>query len=208
MMRHVCDTALDLVLYDDEADSADGWMRPEKRRVERPHSYFWTQNNLSSVMRDRVGDFSVLYAMHYFNNTEKGGSEDDSSDEFLDPAPTSSSKLPPGIAVKAHVDPSVLVLEPFLCQETTGLQVWDRERGDWMDCDGPNSPAASLWEKQLEVMLLFVGKAMTTATESSSSCSSAPIEPTLHRVVTGDRPRRTVIYEQKYEEFYSAPALD
>jgi hypothetical protein len=57
---------------------------------------------------------------------------------------------------------------------------------------------ADLWEDH-EVLLLFVGKALAVA------CG---MEPTLHRVVSANRPRRTVIYEQKYEEFFPPPRLD
>jgi hypothetical protein len=135
------------------------------------------QNTFSSStkLQQRDGDFSVLYAMHYFNqNTDSQ------------------------IAVKSHVDPSLLVLEPFLCPYTTGLQVWDRQKQCWMDCDGPTSPTFQLMQEK-EVLLLFAGKALAT---------HAALEPTLHRVVTGHRPRRTVIYEQKYEEFFPPPSFD
>jgi hypothetical protein len=120
--------------------------------------------------------------MHYFNNGTYAEEDGEGAT----------------VAVRPHVDPSLLVLEPFLCQETTGLQVWDRKRSRWLDCDGPESPVAHLWEDN-EVLLLFVGKALATRCR---------IDPTLHRVVSGDRPRRTVIYEQKYEEFFPPPSLD
>jgi hypothetical protein len=167
-MRHICDTALELLI---ENDLSQGTLR------RRPYSgsSAWTKSYNCPLM-ERTGDYSVLYAMHYFNHI--------SVDE--------------GVAVKAHVDPSLLVLEPFLCQDTTGLQVWDRSRQKWLDCDGPTSPVAELWH-DYEVVLLFVGKALGTKTS---------MEPTLHRVVTGNRPRRTVIYEQKYEELFPPPVLD
>jgi hypothetical protein len=173
LMRHITDTALHLLL-DDPSQIRDrpygkssSWMKDR-----------YAQSKVGSLT-DRSGDFSVLYAMHYFND--------------------SNAELPqPGVAVKAHVDPSLLVLEPFLFPYTTGLQVWDRENDCWIDCDGPTSPAFHLWRDH-EVCLLFAGKALASQTG---------MQPTLHRVVTGDVPRRTVIYEQKYEELFPPPILD
>lgn len=190
LCRQVCDTALDLLLQapsEVELDATipgSSWWKHCGSKRPGSGSSSWSGkseriNNRS--VPERSGDFSVLYIMHYFNNGVSVGSEEGSK-----------------IAVKQHVDPSLLVLEPFLCQHTTGLQVWDRRESRWMDCDGPHSPAAPLW-KDHEVLLLFVGKALATA------CG---IEPTLHRVVCGDQPRRAVIYEQKYEEFFPPPALD
>lgn len=190
LCRHICDAALDLLLQSPKAREHDVSMPSSSwwtcRGSKRPGSgsSSWSGKNERSNNRstpERSGDFSVLYIMHYFNNGVSVGSD-------------KASK----IAVKQHVDPSLLVLEPFLCQHTTGLQVWDRHGSRWMDCDGPRSPAAPLW-KDHEVLLLFVGKALATA------CG---MEPTLHRVVCGDQPRRAVIYEQKYEEFFPPPALD
>jgi hypothetical protein len=77
-------------------------------------------------------------------------------------------------------------------------------RGSWMDCDGPNSPMHQLvvdaMDNDEELMLLFAGKAISDAIPT--------IAPTLHRVVTGTVPRCTVIYEQKYAEFYPPPSFD
>lgn len=169
LLRHVSDTALDILLL-----STDG-----TKRKRRPHSgrAAWLKMDMETK-EERSGDFSVLYAMHYFNSNRV--------------------EVEPGIAVKAHVDPSLLVIEPFLCPQTTGLQVWDRINDRWMDCDGPTSPLRTAFDG--EVMLLFAGKAI--------SCVVPEIEPTLHRVVTGDQSRRTVIYEQKYAEFYPPPSFD
>ena len=161
LMRHVTDTALDLLI-------ATAGNKRIKKRVNSGSSAW--QNDVD--LRERPGDFSLLYVMHYFNN--------------------STATLPEhGIAVKPHVDPSLLVLEPFLCPYTRGLQVWDRTKNTWMDCDGPNSEIVCSFGK---VMLLFAGKGLQDAVPE--------IQPTSHRVVAGDRPRRTVIYEQKYEEFF------
>jgi hypothetical protein len=108
-------------------------------------------------------------------------------------------------------------MEPFLSPDSRGLQVWDRVGGNWMDCDGPDSPCLNLAadastnnsssegqgqgheHPRQVVSLLFGGKALAAHTG---------IEPTLHRVVTGSRNRRAVIYEQKYEEFFPPPIMD
>jgi hypothetical protein len=154
LCRHVCDVALSLLLNN------------VQQQEERPHSVMWTKPP-SKQQKYRPGDFSVFYAMHYFND---GSIEQ---------------------AVAPHVDPSLLVCEPFLCTETTGLQVYHHH--SWIDMDGPNSPVALLWN-DFEILLLFAGKGLTG--------HDAQIKPTLHRVVTGHLPRRCVIYEQKYIEFY------
>jgi hypothetical protein len=189
LLRHVTDAALDLLLQ----CKNDNGTTPQQRRQNRPHSgaaTWWHSVQPGRAHESRPGDFSVLYAMHYFNTDDEG-------------------TVAPGIAVKAHVDPSLLVIEPFLCTTTTGLQVWDRTlNGDshdaWMDCDGPNSPLHGLVQNALrngkELMLLFSGKALSATLPS--------IEPTLHRVVSGSQPRRTIIYEQKYAEFYPPPSFD
>jgi isopenicillin N synthase-like dioxygenase len=202
LCRHVTDTALDLLTRD--LPNA-----PERRK--RPESGTASWNG--PVLRDpraRPGDYSMLYAMHYFNETDEKGTQ-----------------LPAdGIALGAHVDPSLLVMEPFLSPDSRGLQVWDRVSGDWMDCDGPDSPCLHLTtggagtdsntscssrssserqgqheppRQQQIVSLLFGGKALAAHTG---------IEATLHRVVTGTRNRRAVIYEQKYEEFFPPPIMD
>jgi hypothetical protein len=200
LCRHVTDTALDLLTRD--LPNA-----PERRKRPESGSASWN----SPVLRDpraRPGDYSMLYAMHYFNDTDEKGAQ-----------------LPAdGIALGAHVDPSLLVMEPFLSPDSRGLQVWDRVGGDWMDCDGPESPCLHLAtgadedtnsregqgqgqgqgqhehpRQQHIVSLLFGGKALAAHTG---------IEATLHRVVTGSRNRKAVIYEQKYEEFFPPPTMD
>ena len=206
LLRHTTDAIIDLLLlhhHRQKASSTCNDMKsPQLMRIQhRPHSgvTIWWGNNFGSdghgdkpitgIQKDRDGDYSVLYAMHYFND--------------------GISMVEPGVAVKEHVDPSLLVIEPFLCATTTGLQVWDRGSritnvNSWIDCDGPNSPLHSLiMEAQCnneELMLLFAGKALSEAIPS--------ISPTLHRVVTGQQPRHTIIYEQKYAEFYPTPTFD
>jgi hypothetical protein len=201
LLRHICDTGLDLLLQSVEPNNDDNhhhapgshgppsswWSRSGSKRPgsgssawnHRSNPELWKEPFLKP---DRSGDFSVLYIMHYFNS----GAHVDVDGRGH------------AIAVRPHVDPSLLVLEPFLCQHTTGLQVWDRRASRWLDCDGPRSPVAHLWDEH-EVLLLFVGRALAT---------TCRMEPTLHRVVSANRPRRTVIYEQKYEEFFPPPRLD
>lgn len=188
LCRHVTDTALDLLTRD--IPNA-----PERRK--RPESGAASWNGPVPIdPRARPGDYSVLYAMHYFNDTDEKGTQ----------VPAD------GIALGAHVDPSLLVMEPFLSPDSRGLQVWDRVSNDWMDCDGPDSPCLHLTTdsdtserqghnhpQQQVVSLLFGGKALAAHTG---------IEATLHRVVTGSRNRRAVIYEQKYEEFFPPPIMD
>jgi hypothetical protein len=194
LCRFVTDTALDLLTKD--LPNA-----PERRK--RPESGTASWNSpVPLTPRARPGDYSVLYAMHYFNDVDDN----------------SSTQLPAdGIALGPHVDPSLLVMEPFLSPDSRGLQVWDRIGGNWMDCDGPESPCLNLAadastnnsssegqgqgheHPRQVVSLLFGGKALAAHTG---------IEPTLHRVVTGSRNRRAVIYEQKYEEFFPPPIMD
>ena len=101
------------------------------------------------------------------------------------------------INVKQHVDPSLFVLEPFLADEP-GLQVYSQ--GQWITCDGPQSPIRNVLDEDQVAMVLFVGKAFSRHVPQ--------IQPTLHRVVTAGEGRRTMIYEQKYEEFFPPPSFD
>jgi hypothetical protein len=178
LMRHVTDTALELLLNQAHRDNQTSCQTPTLSQRPYSGSATWckdaySQSDLQSLV-DRQNDYSVLYGMHYFGT----GIADEHD-----------------IAVKQHVDPSLLVLEPFLCPNVRGLQVWDRTRQTWLDCDGPESPMHALAKKEQAVMLLFVGKGL--------QAHLPELEPTLHRVVASEGPRRTVIYEQKYGEFYS-----
>jgi hypothetical protein len=201
LCRQVTDTALDLLTRD---------LPNAPDREKRPGSGSASWNRpVSLAPRERRGDYSVLYAMHYFNDAdENANANDNGSSNCNAQAPADR------ISLGAHVDPSLLVMEPFLTPDSRGLQVWDRISGDWMDCDGPNSPCVQLnagagagtgtgtggsssHEHQQEghgqhqvVSLLFGGKALAAHTD---------IEATLHRVVAGSRNRRAVIYGQKVD---------
>lgn len=270
LLRHVTDTALDLLLMpphpqteetqiqrsnNNNTKTADTGLLEHRHARPLSGSSTWWRDDAewdTANTPDRMGDFSVLYAMHYFNTAAADG--------------TAVVEVEPGIAVKAHFDPSLLVVEPFLCPTTRGLQVWDRQNQGWLDCDGPDSPLLRRVQLVIdeqkrqrqkrqddananaehdndtgEVMLLFAGKALcetmnqleaSWSLSSSMSYTSCPTdensssqddtddampmpssassrwEPTLHRVVTGDAPRRTVIYEQKYAEFFPPPTFD
>jgi hypothetical protein len=174
LCRHICDEALDLCI-----DSVPS--RVPVRPSSGPKTWASTKYSQTPIgeLSDRQGDFSVLYAMHYFNETDLGRASGD--DNAI-------------IALKQHVDPSLCVLEPFLAANCPGLQVLDQATNQWIDCDGPNSPVASHVTDKEELMCLFVGRAF---------CKHCPeVQPTLHRVVASDQSRRSIIYEQKYEEYF------
>ncbi|KAL7574456.1 hypothetical protein ACA910_015826 [Epithemia clementina (nom. ined.)] len=233
LLRHITDAVLDLLLL---------WHRQQRKglcdnqmhvsslsppsqiqivtRQSRPYSNVssWCKANKDRTpyyelppgsIRDRTGDFSVFYAMHYFNETALISESQESSTSEVGRNRIDSTPL----AVKAHVDPSLCVVEPFLCPSSRGLQIW--HRGQWLDCDGPESPLHDkqlLWRDQNSLvsrsdadsdnddecrLLLFAGKALQEAVELPAA--------TLHRVVKGTGPRKTVIYEQKYAEFFEQP---
>jgi hypothetical protein len=154
-----------------------------------------------------------MYAMHYFNDA----SSEAARKAMMDTTTTSSTAEPETtINVKEHVDPSLFVLEPFLA-DVEGLQVLPRSSlypandydnaQDWIACDGPSSPLHSCWSNDDAAMVLFVGKAFATQCQTISGWN---VMPTLHRVVAPSSPqnRKTVIYEQKYEEYFPPPAMD
>lgn len=181
LCRHVCDKALQLSLLDNN----DNQQQQKLRKRPTSGSSSWKKNASSSQpVPDRSGDYSVLYAMHYFNNND--GKTTPYKDGNVQ------------INVKQHVDPSLFVLEPFLADEP-GLQVFSQ--GKWITCDGPASPIHSVLQEHEMGMVLFVGKGF---------CANVPEvqQPTLHRVITAGGGRRTMIYEQKYEEFFPPPSFD
>ena len=210
LLRHLTDAVLDLVLKHCEnmtGTLGDNGMSNQStppgvvRRRKRPYSYAssWSPKSTANgttkhqaayfelppgSIRDRSGDFSVFYAMHYFNETALPPS-DEKSPTLQQPDDTTP------IAVKAHVDPSLCVVEPFIWPFSRGLQLW--HKGKWLECDGPNSPLLPDEPNQCQ-LLLFAGKALQMAAGLPSA--------TVHRVVQGHCPRKTVIYEQKYAEFF------
>jgi hypothetical protein len=177
LCRNVCDQALELCMMDHS---------PRKRPGSGSLTFRSTKYCQTPVnqLPERPGDFSVLYAMHYFNQTDLGGENDE-----RDPCCTTTK-----INVKQHVDPSLFVLEPFLAANCKGLQVLDQLTNQWVDCDGPSSPVCAIQSKDDDIMCLFVGRAF--------SRHFPDIAPTLHRVVASNQSRRSIIYEQKYEEYW------
>ena len=180
LCRHICDVCLDLIVGYNAKD--------------RPYSggYSWTKLDYShrDQIANRPGDFSVLYAMHYFN---------DEASHFARQSGDVTGIDDTTINVKEHVDPSLFVLEPFLAN-TEGLQVYCQNKNQWITCDGPKSPIHSVLANDETAMVLFLGKALAANTHG--------ISPTLHRVIATTNKRRTMIYEQKYQEFFPAPVLD
>jgi hypothetical protein len=189
------------------------------------HSWKTPKTNKTPVyqkesLEDRFGDKSVMYAMHYFNDYEsilarKSGKVTGSNDVTIN--------------VKEHTDPSLFVLEPFLADEE-GLQVYPRPfsiapdktittpsnntlfKDDvWIACDGISSPIRNLVKENEgeRAMILFIGRAFA---EKALEMTGRTVIPTLHRVVGPTVPcnesRRTVIYEQKYEEYFPPSTMD
>jgi hypothetical protein len=152
----------------------------EKKGCGRPSQgiQWWKSDaNLPDELADREGDFSVFYAMHYFN---KDCLQLDGVNNSQDSNQSSHSDK---LVLKAHVDPSLLVIEPFVSTENRGLQVWDAACKAWLDVDGRDLGFC---------MPVMVGQAVG-------------LPATLHRVVQGGKPRSTVLYEQKYAEYYPTP---
>jgi hypothetical protein len=184
LCRHICDCALKLTVDATSDNTPNMRVRPGSGGAS------WKKTDYCQTpvgqMADRRGDYSVLYAMHYFNQTDTPFMDQDGDVR---------------ISVKQHVDPSLFVLEPFLADQP-GLQVFSQ--GEWVTCDGPKSPIHGVLDDDQMGMVLFVGKAFskTVARDGNN------VQPTLHRVITAGRRRTTMIYEQKYEEFFPPPILD
>mmetsp|Transcript_2079 Transcript_2079/g.4472 ORF Transcript_2079/g.4472 Transcript_2079/m.4472 type:complete len:366 (-) Transcript_2079:98-1195(-) len=104
------------------------------------------------------GDLSVAYALHYPN--EQGAA-----------LPLDVTGGQPGINVKAHVDPSLLVVEPVA--DVPGLDVFDQTLdgglGKWVSVERACAPASS-W-------VVFGGRCLEAATQGR-------IKACLHRVTT------------------------
>lgn len=180
LCRHVCDICLDLIVgYNVKARPNSGG-----------HCWIKADYSQRDFIPDRPGDFSVLYAMHYFNDeSSKAARQSGNITGIADVT----------INVKEHVDPSLFVLEPFLA-ETEGLQVYCQSSHEWITCDGPSSPIFSVLANDETAMVLFLGKALAANTNG--------LTPTLHRVISSPFRRRTMIYEQKYQEFFPPAAMD
>ena len=203
LCRYICDVALHLTLgYTVKTCSTGSGAHSWKTEPEQDDkvSYFAREHG---TLPDRKGDYSVMYAMHYFNNNA-------SSHRDL-PVLVEDDGVP--LNVKSHVNPSLFVLEPYLAT-VEGLQVRPTESNEWMTVDGPSSHVHDLIQRiqqhkneDVLPMALFVGRAF--AREAEIRCGRT-VTPTLHRVVSprcGQR-RTVAIYEQKYEEYFPPPLLD
>mmetsp|Transcript_50951 Transcript_50951/g.65248 ORF Transcript_50951/g.65248 Transcript_50951/m.65248 type:complete len:322 (+) Transcript_50951:88-1053(+) len=139
---------------------------------------------IASIEKNRrTGDFSVAYALHYPN--------------FEGGAPTLSQNVAgeKGINVKAHVDPSLFVLEPV--SDVAGLDVFDQASKQWLSVENVSRHPGSDW-------VLFGGRCLEKVTNGM-------IKACLHRVTAdgyhedelaiGKR-RFCFIYEQKLADFY------
>lgn len=218
LCRHVCDAALGLTLqYNSKSrhlhrpgSGVCSWRKSMNNNFDKDANQKLKRQSYHELpegeLPDRSGDYSVFYSMHYFNDEESrmarfGGQVTGSDDVRLN--------------VKEHVDPSLFVLEPFLA-EKEGLQVFNPVNKEWLTCDGPTSPIHDVVNTDDEIaMVLFVGRAFA----EQSVSRGRNVQATLHRVVAGKdgiggsdiyghSHRRTVIYEQKYEEYFPEAALD
>lgn len=202
--RYICDVALKLTLgYDPSTRFGSGvasW-KGDGSDLNRRAPYF---SMPEGSLPDRKGDYSVHYAMHYFNASHPPPNfltdDDDDTNTLLN--------------VKTHVDPSLFVLEPYLAK-VEGLQIRPTGSDYWVTIDGSSSKIQeSLLGADVHPMVLFVGRAF--AQVAKTKCNRN-ISPTLHRVIAPSRrndnhgqPERRIvtIYEQKYEEFFPPPVFD
>ncbi len=154
----------------------------------------------SPSVKERAGDYSLLYAMNYYNSPESiewaKGEEMYGSDGRL-------------LVLKEHVDPSLVVLEPIISRGVGGLEVFDAGAKEWILVDGGHSAVHDVVEGIEGVggkgMVVFVGKAFASC-YSEKGDDGAPVEATLHRCVAPRSEevgvnRRAIIFEQKYAEF-------
>ena len=207
LCRHICDEALQLTLgYNMEKRPGSGPFTWKTLKTTTNRIPYYQQGSLE----DRSGDKSVMYAMHYFNDYEsilaRASGRVTGTDDLR-------------INVKEHTDPSLFVLEPFLA-DVEGLEVYPRplpihfdqgSNSTWIACDGNSSPIRKVVKEEEGdmAMILFVGRAFAL---KAFELTGRKVEPTLHRVVGPTAPsnknRRTVIYEQKYEEYFPPPTMD
>lgn len=139
--------------------------------------------------RREGGDFSVAYSLHYPNDVQL-------------PASVAGEE---GILVKAHVDPSLLVVEP-VC-DVPGLDVFDPSTEAWVSIERASKTPASEF-------VVFGGRCLEAVTKGR-------IKACLHRVTSSDYghaasrpgeenegrrapPRFCFIFEQKLGDFFEA----
>jgi len=93
------------------------------------------------------------------------------------------------VLVAEHADPSLVVVEPV--SEVAGLEVYDPVGKVWVSVEARCHAGTEL--------VLFAGKALHAAT-------AGRVPACRHRVVKPNpaKPRHSIIYEQKYAEFFEA----
>ena len=194
LCQDICDQALQLTLGGFPSSTSDAPVEnlPIRKRPGLKRKSWLHPESIPSMgdIPERSGDYSVLYSMHYFNDNQE-------KEKIID-SETFNNGETLEVNVKSHLDPSMFVVEPFTTSNCPGLQVFDPSRQEWIDCDGPASPINNLLEKGDQAMVIFVGKAFAAHCPPSMN-----LQATLHRVVKADQSRRTIIYEQKYEEYFS-----
>ena len=131
--------------------------------------------------RKSGGDMSVAYALHYPN--DEGG------------APTLPLDVTGGeerLCVKAHVDPSLIVIEPVA--DVPGLEVFDPLTQAWVSVERASQRPGEEW-------VVFGGRCLEAATG---------VKACLHRVTASNygnagsaaRRRFCFIYEQKLLDYF------
>lgn len=176
--RGLADRALALALETASADAAS---------EDRPKGEACTAATRAATLaqleacRASGGDLSVAYALHYPNG--EGGAPT---------LPLAVTGGEPGLCVKAHVDPSLVVLEPVA--DVPGLDVFDRLTQAWVSVERASVRPGEEW-------VVFGGRCLEAA---------AGVQACLHRVTasnygheeTAARRRFCFIYEQKLSDFY------
>lgn len=131
--------------------------------------------------RKSGGDMSVAYALHYPN--DEGGAPT---------LPLNVTGGEGGLCVKAHVDPSLIVLEPVA--DVPGLEVFDPLTQAWVSVERASQRPGEEW-------VVFGGRCLEAATG---------VKACLHRVTASNygnagspaRRRFCFIYEQKLMDYF------
>lgn len=238
LCRYICDIALHLTLGYEQSHQRKGsgrssWKSAEpslSRRREHKVTTIPYYSRPNGTLPHREGDYSVMYAMHYFN---RNGTNVSAARSILY---DDGDNTP--LNVKSHVDPSLFVLEPYL-SKVEGLQIRPtNSTSEWITVDGVSSHVQQLLREkhlrhrhgtlhnnskdsstdaaldEVHPMVLFIGRAF--AQVAKTRCGRN-VSPTLHRVIAPyetdrgskqQRRRIVTIYEQKYEEYFPTPLLD
>lgn len=206
LCRNICDEALQLTLggFPQADESSPETKIPIRNRPGSGRKWWLHPDSIPprGEIRERVGDYSVLYSMHYFNDNREKEKIMDAQIHSNNSGNIDNDRGMLEVNVKTHVDPSLFVVEPFTTVHSPGLQVFDPSIEQWIDCDGPTSPILDVLQQGEQAMIIFVGRAFAQHCQQTKG-----VTPTLHRVVKADKSRRTIIYEQKYEEYFPPPSF-